>query len=482
MKNLSLRNIAKAVNGTLFGADNILEEKEAAGVVIDSRKVKENYLFIAVKGERVDGHDFIEDVFAKKALCVICEKKPDRNKLDENNSEDIGPYILVESSLQALKDIAAFYREALDIKIVGITGSVGKTSTKEFIASVLEQKFKVLKTEGNFNNEIGVPLTLLNIRDYHEVAVVEMGISDFGEMHRLSYMAKPDVCVMTNIGLCHLENLGSRDGILKAKSEIFDFASENCYAVLNKDDDKLSTIPQNHAAYGDSKKAIKYIFYGMQKENGKGDVYAKDIKTNGIYGTESTICFTRNDNTVEKIEVSFSLPGRHMVYNAMAAIAVGSLFDMDGEDMKRGIENIKSVGSRLNIVETGKYTVIDDCYNANPVSMKSSIDVLDSADTRKVAILGDMFELGTDEKRLHYEVGAYLGKKMIDTVLFVGALSENMYQGLKDSGKEIECYYYNTVEDLLMFLDLMIKQRDTILVKASHAMHFERIVERLREL
>ena len=476
MKNLSLGNIAKAVNGTLFGADSFSEAAEAAGVVIDSRKVEENYLFIAVKGERVDGHDFIEDVFAKKALCVICEKKPD------DKSNGMGPYILVESSLQALKDIAAFYRESLDIKIVGITGSVGKTITKEFIASVLEQNFRVLQPEGNFNNEIGVPLTLLSIRDYHEVAVVEMGISDFGEMHRLSYMVKPDVCVMTNIGLCHLENLGSRDGILKAKSEIFDFATENCYAVLNKDDDKLSTIPENHAAYDCLNKVKKYIFYGMQKGENKGDVFAENIKTNGIYGTESTICFTRVNGTAEKIEVSFSLPGRHMVYNAMAAIAVGSLFDMNSKDMKRGIENIKSVGSRLNIVETGKYTVIDDCYNANPVSMKSSIDVLDSADTRKVAILGDMFELGADEKKLHYGVGAYLGEKMIDTAFLVGTLSENIYQGLKDSNKNMECYYYNTVEDLLMFLDLMVKQGDTILVKASHAMHFERIVERLREL
>ena len=327
-----------------------------------------------------------------------------------------------------------------------------------------------------------MPLTLLSIRDYHEVAVVEMGISDFGEMHRLSYMVKPDVCVMTNIGLCHLENLGSRDGILKAKSEIFDFATENCYAVLNKDDDKLSTIPENHAAYDCLNKVKKYIFYGMQKGENKGDVFAENIKTNGIYGTESTICFTRVNGTAEKIEVSFSLPGRHMVYNAMAAIAVGSLFDMNSKDMKRGIENIKSVGSRLNIVETGKYTVIDDCYNANPVSMKSSIDVLDSADTRKVAILGDMFELGADEKKLHYGVGAYLGEKMIDTAFLVGTLSENIYQGLKDSNKNMECYYYNTVEDLLMFLDLMVKQGDTILVKASHAMHFERIVERLREL
>lgn len=461
MKNLSLNNIAKAVGGELFGADTSTGEKEAAGVVIDSRKAKKDYLFLAVKGERADGHDFIEDVFAKGALCVVSEKKLDTDK----------PYILVESSLQALKDIAAFYRESLGIKIVGITGSVGKTSTKEFIASVLSRKYRVLKTEGNFNNEIGVPLTLLNIRDDHEIAVVEMGISDFGEMHRLSYMVKPDICVMTNIGFCHLENLGSRDGILKAKSEIFDFAAADCHAVLNGDDDKLCTIK---AAGG-----RKPIFYGMNKDF---DVYAEKIKTNGVYGTESTICFSRDSGkTIEKINVNFSLPGRHMVYNAMAAIAVGNLFGMDGEDVKCGIDNIKSVGGRLNIIETGRYTVIDDCYNANPVSVKSSLDVLDSADTRKVAILGDMFELGANEKALHYDVGTYLGEKSIDAAFFVGTLSENTYLGLKDSNKSVECYYYSTLEDLLMFLDLMIKEGDTILVKASHSMHFEQIVEKLKK-
>lgn len=461
MKNLSLKNIAKAVNGELFGADISLGEREVSGVVIDSRKAEKDYLFIAVKGERVDGHDFIEDVFAKGALCVISERKLDICR----------PYILVESSLQALKDIAAFYRESLGIKIVGITGSVGKTSTKEFIASVLSQKYKVLKTEGNFNNEIGVPLTLLNIRDYHEVAVVEMGISDFGEMHRLSYMVKPDICVMTNIGLCHLENLGSRDGILKAKSEIFDFAAADCYAVLNGDDDKLNTIREAGGK--------KPVFYGM----GSGcDVYAEKIKTNGVYGTESTICFSRDGGkTTEKIDAKFSLPGKHMVYNAMAAIAVGNLMGMESEDMKQGIENIKSVGGRLNIIETGKYTIIDDCYNANPVSVKSSLDVLESADTRKVAILGDMFELGANEKELHYDVGTYLGEKNIDVAFFVGTLSENTYLGLKDSNKPVECYYYSTVEDLLMFLDLMVKEGDSILVKASHSMHFEQIVEKLKD-
>ena len=206
MKNMTLANIAKAVNGSLHNAEQHVGE-EAAGVVLDSRKVEAGYVFIATKGERVDGHTFIDAVFEKGALGVICEKAPENPK---------GAYIVVEDSFQALKDVAAFYRKQLNIKVVGITGSVGKTSTKEFIAATLATHYQVLKTEGNFNNEIGLPLTVLRIRDNIEVAVLEMGISDFGEMHRLSSIAQPDVCVITNIGQCHLENLGTRDGILKA--------------------------------------------------------------------------------------------------------------------------------------------------------------------------------------------------------------------------------------------------------------------------
>ena len=227
MKSLTLKKIAEVCKGTLHccgkGTDG-----EIAGVVLDSRQIKKGYLFIATRGERADGHRFIPQVFSSGAAGVVCEEKPE---------DKSGPYILVEDSFQALRDIAGFYRQQLDVTVVGVTGSVGKTSTKEFISSVLETKYKVLKTEGNFNNEIGLPLTILRIRRCHEVAVVEMGISDFGEMHRLSEIAKPDICVLTNIGQCHLENLKSREGILKAKTEIFDFMGEKGRVCINGDDD-----------------------------------------------------------------------------------------------------------------------------------------------------------------------------------------------------------------------------------------------------
>lgn len=229
-----IRKYSQACGGIYVGSEE-MKDREVQGIVTDSRKAEPGFLFVPIKGARVDAHDFIDSVMANGALCTLTEK-------------DIGkksfPYIKVHSSLQAVKDIAEFYLKQLDIPVVGITGSVGKTSTKEMIAAVLEQKYKVLKTKGNFNNELGVPLTVFGLRPEHEIAVLEMGISDFGEMHRLAKIARPDTCVITNIGLCHLEFLKSRDGILKAKTEIFDYLEPDGHVVLNGDDDKLITVKE----------------------------------------------------------------------------------------------------------------------------------------------------------------------------------------------------------------------------------------------
>ena len=237
MKNLTLKNMAQACNGTLVLPEGMrseeLEHRETTSVVIDSRKVTKDGMFVAVKGERQDGHSFIPAVAQAGVLGVICEREPEGCEI---------PYILVEDSLTAFRRIAAFYREQLSIPVVGITGSVGKTSTKEFIASVLSQKFKVCKTQKNFNNEIGLPMTVLSIQPEDEAAVLEMGISDFGEMTRLTEIAKPDYCVITNIGQCHLENLGSREGILKAKTEIFKSMNPDGYVFLTGEDDLLATV------------------------------------------------------------------------------------------------------------------------------------------------------------------------------------------------------------------------------------------------
>lgn len=453
MKNMTLANIAKAVNGSLHNADQKMTQ-EASGVVLDSRKVEPGYVFVATKGERVDGHTFIDAVFDKGALGVICEKAPENPK---------GAYILVKDSFQALKDVAAYYREQLDIKVVGITGSVGKTSTKEFIAGTLATHYQVLKTEGNFNNEIGLPLTVLRICDNIQVAVLEMGISDFGEMHRLSRIAQPDVCVITNIGQCHLENLGTRDGILRAKTEIFDFMKPDGSVCLNGDDDKLATVREVGGK--------KPVFFGKDQKN---EIYATDYVNLGLAG--STVKIHREGRS---LDVRIPLPGEHMVYNALAATAVATVFGLSDEEIIRGISSVEPVGGRSHVIHEDKVTIIDDCYNANPVSMKAAIDLLNMANTRKVAILGDMFELGANEQALHEEIGTYAAYHNIDCVICVGNLSRHMYAGMKAVESDSRAYYFETRDVMLEHLGELLKEGDTVLIKASHSMHFEEVVKQI---
>ena len=458
MKNMTLGNIAKACGGELVlnGADI---SAEIAGAVIDSRLVKESYLFFATKGERVDGHNYIAKAFESGAILAVCEHIPEGVK---------GACIVVEDTFVALKQIARFYRESLDIKVVGITGSVGKTSTKEFIASVLAQKYKVLKTEGNFNNEVGLPLTVLKIRDEHEVAVLEMGISDFGEMTRLSEIAQPDVCVITNIGQCHLEQLGDRDGVLKAKTEVFANLKEGGIACLFAEDDKLASISEVNGK--------KPIFYGMKDTD---EIYASEVKNKGLLGSE---CVIRAGEM--KIDAQIPLPGKHMVYNALAATAVGKTMGLTAEEIESGIRSVEAVSGRSHIIKTAEYTIIDDCYNANPVSMKAAIDLLGEAITRKVAILGDMFELGENEKVLHYGVGEYAASKQADVLICVGSLSEEIYRGAAecaDKNNAMELYHFATLEECKKGVSALLKQGDAILIKASHGMHFTELVELIRQ-
>ena len=402
----------------------------------------------------MDGHRFIPDVFAKGALAVICEVLPE---------EDLGPCILVEDSFMALKQAAAFYRQQLNIRVVGITGSVGKTSTKDFIAAVLAEKYKVHKTAGIYNNEVGLPLTIFGIQDDDQIAVLEMGINTFGEMHRLSEVARPDICVMTNIGQCHLENLIDREGILRAKSEIFDFMNPEGTVIVNGDDDKLATI---HDVYGKAP-----ITFGMNKDNA---IWADHIENCGLLGSRADIHM--GDVLVH---ASIPLPGEHMIYNAMAAVAVGVQFDMTKEEITAGISQVEAVAGRSHLIEAGDKVVIDDCYNANPVSMKAAIDLLATAPGRKVAILGDMFELGENERAMHREVGQYAAEKGIDLILCVGELSSEMYEGAAEKGGEAR--HFEIREALEAVLQDLLQPGDTVLVKASHSMAFENIVQNIQE-
>ena len=460
---MTLSNIANACSGTLYNSGF---DGEVSGVVIDSRLVMKDYLFIASRGDKVDGHDYIESAYKQGAVAAVCEIAP-------INTDK--PYILVKDSLVALIRIATLYRMQLNIPIVGITGSVGKTSTKEFVGSVLSQKFKVLKTEGNYNNEIGLSLTILKIRAEHELAIVEMGINHFGEMHNLSEIAKPDYCLFTNIGQSHLENLGSREGILKAKSEIFDFMNEEGRVILNGDDDMLSTIKKVKGKFP--------IRYGLDLGN---DVYGDNIISNGLLGSSLDIHI---NNT--SLHLDIPMPGNHMILNALAAASVGSLLALTDSEIIDGIEKVRPLKGRNNIINHDKWTIIDDSYNANPVSMKAAIDLLDMAATRKVAILGDMGELGDTKNSLHKDIGKYAASKDLDIIICVGELSSHMFEGAKGNDSSDypassasiseRLYYFEKIDSLISSLNSILRDEDTILVKASHFMGFDKIVHELQE-
>ncbi len=476
MMDLTLYEIEKASGGTLV-LQGATGESQVSSVVLDSRLVTEKGVFLATVGERVDGHRFIADVFEKGASLVITEKTPKQVEAEHGiSANQWGSYLLVKDSFQALKGIGEFYRSKLTIPVVGITGSVGKTSTKEFIAGVLSEKYQVLKTEGNYNNEIGVPLTLLRIREEHEVAVVEMGISDFGEMHRLSKMARPNICVITNIGQCHLENLKNRDGVLKAKTEIFDFMAPDGEVCLNGEDDKLRTVKEVNGR--------KTHFFGLGEF--PEDIYADRIQEKGLWGTDAVLHIKDAEVMIE-----VPIPGIHMVTNAAAAASVASILGLSEEQIAEGIKQVSAIGGRNNLIRLSKYTLIDDCYNANPVSMKAAIDLLTMADTMKVAILGDMFELGSNSDAMHAEVGSYAVQKGIDRIYCVGENSRHMYEGAlqmisqsRESGQVI--LHYDTKEELLAeFMqqqDNLIPQGSTVLVKASHGMAFAEVLDYLKNI
>ena len=444
MKPITLREVAAACNGTLHGDPEI----QITSIVTDSRQAKAGSLFAAIRGARADGHRFIPMTVEQGAVCALCEEAPEVDT----------PYILVDSTLVALKGIAAYYRSLFTIPFIGITGSVGKTSTKEFISAVLAQKYKVHKTSGNFNNELGVPITLFGLEEDHEVAVIELGISGFGEMTRLSKMVRPDISVITNIGYCHLENLGDRDGVLKAKTEMFTYLKENGTIILCHDDDKLATVTEY--------KGIRPIFYGTGDESFR----AENIVERGFEGIDCTLI---HDDM--RIDVTLPTMGRHNVLNALCAMAVGVQLGLTADEIRRGLESFHNVGARNRIIRTEALTVIDDSYNANPTSTKASLNTLSKLSGRRVAILGDMKELGVDELSLHHGVGEHAKKVGIDLLIAVGPLSKATAEGYGEGA-----YYFADVESCIAAVNDLLQPGDTVLVKASHSMQFEKIVEALK--
>ena len=444
-----MQHLTPAVLRDITGGECMgdLSLQEITAITTDSRAATPGCLFAAIPGARVDGHNFIEDVTRKGAACVLC------NRFVE---ADI-PQIKVPDTQQALKAIAAFYRSQFDIPFVGVTGSVGKTTAKEMIAAVLSKRLNTLKTEKNFNNELGVPLTLFRLRREHDAAVVEMGISSFGEMTRLADMVHPDIAVFTVIGDAHLEFLGDRTGVLRAKTEMISGMPEDGIVIANGDDPYLR----------DYKFGRRTIRFGFDETC---DVRAVDIENDGFTGICCTILAGGR-----RIAVKIPAFGRHMVYAALMGAAVGLELGLTDEEIRDGVAAYETVGSRGRVISAGGMTILDDCYNANPTSCQSSMDSLVMLPGKPVAILGDMLELGESGSVLHKLLGEYAASLGI-RVIACGLLSRNTAEGAGG-----DSLWFSDTDSLLKKLPLLVGDGDCVLVKASHAMNFEAVVKALQE-
>ena len=449
MKGISVKQAAEIVGGRLSGSGDA--GRELMGLVIDSRNVQTGFAFAAMAGERVDGHDYVNKAFELGASCCMVER-------DIPNAP--GCLIVVDSTAKAMARLAEAYRKTLNIPVIGITGSVGKTTAKEMISAVLSQRFKVLKTDKNFNNELGVPLTIFRIEPEHEAAVIEMGISDFGEMSRLARMVRPTDAVYTLIGNAHLDRLHDRPGVFKAKTEMLEYMPNDGTVFLNADDDLLSVCDcrQNRVLYGLGENA---------------EVRAENVKYESAVMQSCDII-----SGLRRIHVSIPAYGRHMVYAALEGAAVGMKFGLSDDEIIRGIASYETVGRRANVLDTGHITIIDDCYNANPDSVKCAIDSMCASEGRKVCVLGDMLEMGTARAERHADIGRYAVLHGAELMLCVGEMSENTVR----AAQSITALHFDSNEQLIAALPKLIKKGDTVLVKASHSMKLEEISEALKLL
>lgn len=444
-----MQHLTPAILRDITGGECLGEfpAEEITAITTDSRAVVSGSMFAAIPGARVDGHDFIASAAEKGASCVLCSRFVD---------VDI-PQIKVGDTQQALKAIAAFYRSQFDFPFVGVTGSVGKTTAKEMIAAVLSARFCTLKTEKNFNNELGVPLTLFRLRPEHEAAVVEMGISAFGEMTRLGDMVHPDIAVFTLIGDAHLEFLGDRAGVLRAKTEMISGMPEDGVVIANGDDPYLK----------DHSFGRKTVLFGFDE---RCDVRAIDVENDGLSGMSCTIL-----SGWRRIPVKIPAFGRHMVYAALMGAAVGITMGLTDEEIRAGIAAYETVGSRGRVIQAGGLTIFDDCYNANPTSCQSSLNSLIMLPGRPVAILGDMLELGDTGPVMHRMLGEYAASLGV-RVIACGLLSKNTAEGAGG-----DSLWFSDTDALLKKLPSLVKEGDCVLVKASHAMNFEAVVTALKE-
>ena len=456
MEPMTIREILEAVHGSLLGEFGDLN-RTVARVETDSRTIHAGSLFIPLSGERFDGHAYINSALEGGAAGCFTQR--------ERESYLPGKfYIKVDSTQRALRDLAKYYKAKFPIPVIAITGSVGKTTTKDMVAAVLGEKYNVLKTEGNLNNDIGVPMTLLRLKPEHQIAVLELGMNHAGEIDYLSAMVEPDAVLMTNIGDSHIEHFGSREKILEAKSEIFHYAKAHAPAVINGDDPLLNTLP--------GKLDHPFIRVG----SGEGlDYRAVDLSSDG---RSRITCKVEAPDGQFPVEIPAL--GDHMIYPTLMAAAVGKQFGLTDKEIADGVLHFAPTKMRMNILtRDDDITILNDTYNANPQSMRAAVEVLSNAKGEyKVAVLGDMFELGPLAPALHAGIGEYLAKAGIDCLVAVGELSKHIYDAAKAAGVPV-CWHCADKAQAKPVLDSVVRPHATILVKASRGMALEELVEYL---
>ena len=457
MEHISLEEIINATGGEIIIHGEI---QTYNNVCLDTRAIKDNDIFIAIKGENFNANDFAVQASTKgAAICIIDEMNFDKTSFNKKTT-----VIKVTDTKIALLKLAGFYINKLNIKVVGITGSTGKTSTKDLVAAVLGAKFKVFKTIGNFNNEIGLPLMIFKLDKSYDVAVLEMGMSDFYEIHNLCEVARPNIAIVTNIGMSHIENLKTRENILKAKMEITDFFSLGSTLIVNSDNDLLEDVKV--ADY-------KLIRTGIDS---KADFKACNMK---IDEKKITFSLMENGNIVDNV-IEVNIPGRHNVLNSMLAIACARVMGMNYDEIVLGFKKLEVTSMRLDIIKGNKFSIINDSYNASPDSMVAAIDVLcNMKSNSKIVILGTMKELGDNAYDAHKQVAQYAKLKNIDLLIALGEFNEAYKEGFNDIDKYRT---FQTYGEVVSFIDGMIKQNDVVLVKASRYMKIESIARELMNL
>ena len=471
MKKITVSEIVKAVDGALITGSR---ETEVCGVTMDSRKAAPGMLFVAIPGERVDGHDFIEEAMDRGARAVLISAR--RDKAAEKALEKGVAIIRTRDTVRGLQDFAAYYLSLFPVKKLAVTGSSGKTTTKEMLYLMCSEKYRTIRSLANHNNDIGMPLSAFSVEEDTEAAIFEMGMDQLGEIHRLVELVRPDVGIITNVGIAHVERLGSRDNILKAKMEITDFFGKDNVLVVNRDSDLLAG-----ATYPGSYRLVTAGtgLSGAGREGAllPGDVlisHVEDLGEKGIYF----------DLACDGEKERFYLPvaGIHNVSNAACAAAGALTMGVSLSQAKAGLSKFAPTDMRGHLKQAGDIKIIDDTYNANPESMRAALDLLSSVSgKRKVAILGDMFELGEEAEEYHLQLGKYASQLGTRVVLSVGKNARFLSEGAKVENAKVTAKHYTDRQELREDLKELIKPGDVILVKGSRAMEMDEVVAMLQE-